>query len=306
MILRYIHYFLAVAERGSFTRAAASLYVSQPALSQQIKLLEQTLGVQLFDRTGRTIRLTDAGLVFQQHARQALAELEAGARAVHNVDDLSRGHLRLGVTPTYTPWLVGPLLAAFWRRYPGVTLSLSEATQEQTEQQLVNNELDTGLGFSGEHEAELTATPLLEESLVAVVSKTHTLAKRQHITLERLSSEPLVLLDKSFATRVDIDRQCREHAVSLNIAMESNTLGAITEMIQHAPLATILPDTLVRSCDALCSLSIEPPLAKRTAVLLARRKTQHAATGALSRVLNDVLKAMGIEPTGTPGDSALP
>lgn len=306
MILRYIHYFLAVAERGSFTRAAAALYVSQPALSQQIKLLEQTLGVRLFDRTGRTIRLTDAGFVFQQHARQALAALEAGARAVHDVEDLSRGHLRLGVTPTYTPWLIGPLMAAFWQRYPGVTLSLSEATQEQMEQRLVNDELDIGLGFSGDHAAELVATPFLQESLVAVVSQTHALAQRPQIALERLAAEPLALLDRSFATRVDIDRQCRERAVSLKIAMESSTLGAIMETIRRAPLATILPDTLVHACDALCSLAIAPPLAVRTGVLLARKNSHHAAAGALGQVLTGVLTALGINATGIACDSPLP
>lgn len=306
MILRYIHYFLAVADRGSFTRAAAALYISQPALSQQIRLLEQTLGVALFDRTGRSIRLTDAGVVFQQHARQALNALEAGARAVHDVEDLSRGHLRLGVTPTYTPWLVGPLLAAFWQRYPAITLALIEATQEQIEQQLLNDELDIGLGFSGEHAAELTATPVLSESLVVMVSKTHELAKYQQIPLSSLADQPLVLLDKSFATRVDIDSQCRRQDLRLNIAMETNTLGAITEMISRTHLATILPDTLAHSRSDLCSLNLSPPLSERTGVLLALRNSHHAAAGALSLLLREILAKMESGPGGTHNDQALP
>ncbi|MGU3412101.1 transcriptional regulator CynR [Enterobacteriaceae bacterium C34A] len=306
MILRYIHYFLAVAERGSFTRAAAALYISQPALSQQIRLLEQTLGVALFDRTGRSIRLTDAGLVFQQHARQALNALEAGARAVHDVEDLSRGHLRLGVTPTYTPWLVGPLLAAFRQRYPAIALTLSEATQEQIEQQLLNDELDIGLGFAGDHAAELTATPVLRESLVVMVSKTHELAQYQQIPLSDLAEQPLVLLDKSFATRVDIDSQCRRQGLRLNIAMETNTLGAITEMISRTPLATILPDTLAHSRNDLCAMSLSPPLSERTGVLLALRNSHHAAAAALSPLLGEILEKMGIGPVGTLNAQALP
>ena len=91
MLSRHINYFLAVAEHGSFTRAASALHVSQPALSQQIRQLEESLGVPLFDRSGRTIRLTDAGEVWRQYASRALQELGAGKRAIHDVADLTRG-----------------------------------------------------------------------------------------------------------------------------------------------------------------------------------------------------------------------
>ena len=91
---RSIRYLLAVAEHHSFTRAADALHVSQPTLSQQIRLLEETLDVQLLDRSGRNVRLTDAGSVYLHHARRALSELEAGTRAVHEVQDLTAGTLR--------------------------------------------------------------------------------------------------------------------------------------------------------------------------------------------------------------------
>ena len=89
MLSRHINYFLAVAEHGSFTRAASALHVSQPALSQQIRQLEESLGVPLFDRSGRTIRLTDAGEVWRQYASRALHELGAGKRAIHDVAALT-------------------------------------------------------------------------------------------------------------------------------------------------------------------------------------------------------------------------
>jgi len=292
MILRYIHYFLAVAEYGSFTRAATALYVSQPALSQQIKLLEQTLDVQLFDRSGRNVRLTDAGLVFQQHARQALKALETGARAVHDVQDLSRGHLRLGVTPTYTPWLTGPLLSSFWLRYQGITLSISEAPQGQIERRLVADELDAGIGFSADHAAELVATPLMQESLAMVISNEHPLARRQHVNMEMLATQPLVLLDTGFATRIEIDRECHEKGVTPHIVMETDTLGAIMEVILRAPLATILPNTVAHSRHDLHALKISPPLSERTGVLLMRKGSRHAAALALVDVLDKVLQGI--------------
>jgi LysR family transcriptional regulator, cyn operon transcriptional activator len=292
MILRYIHYFLAVAEHGSFTKAAAALFVSQPALSQQIKLLEQSLDASLFDRSGRQVHLTDAGQVFAQHARQALSALEAGSRAVHDVQDLTRGHLRLGVTPTYTPWLIGPLLSAFWQRYPGITVAVSEAPQGQIEQQLIADALDVGLGFSDGADPELLSRTLMPESLAVVVNRDHPLAAESQISLEALSTQPLVLLDTGFATRTEIDRQCRERGLSLSIVMQTNTLGAITEVVQRAPLATLLPDTVARAHPSLCTLRVAPPLSQRTGVLLMRKNSQHAAASALAEVLESVLQAL--------------
>ncbi len=114
--LRHLRYLIAVAERGNFTRAAEDLHISQPTLSQQIRQLERAVGVQLLDRTGRTVQLTDAGAVYTEHARRALRDLDAAERAVHDVQDLSRGHLRLGVTPTFTAYLIGPLVAELHTR----------------------------------------------------------------------------------------------------------------------------------------------------------------------------------------------
>ena len=100
MLLRHLRYLLAVAEHRNFTRAAEALHVSQPTLSQQVRQLEEQLRVQLLDRSGRSVRPTDAGELYLLHARRALRELEAAQRAIHEVRDLSRGRLRLGMTPT--------------------------------------------------------------------------------------------------------------------------------------------------------------------------------------------------------------
>lgn len=131
MLLRHIRYLLAVAEHRNFTRAAEALHVSQPTLSQQIKQLEDVLGAPLFDRSGRTVRLTDAGEAYVRYARLALQDLEAAKRAMHDVQDLTRGSLRLAMTPTFTAYLIGPLLARFNSLYPGLTLSVEEMTQDQ-------------------------------------------------------------------------------------------------------------------------------------------------------------------------------
>ncbi|WP_190316750.1 LysR family transcriptional regulator, partial [Pseudomonas amygdali] len=131
VLLRHIRYLLVVADHGNFTRAAEALHVSQPALSQQIRQLESSLGVQLFDRTRRSVVPTDAGRVYLDHARRCLLELEAGKRALNDVSDLSRGQLRLGVTPTFSEYLIAPLIDRFNALYPGVAIILTELPLEQ-------------------------------------------------------------------------------------------------------------------------------------------------------------------------------
>lgn len=290
MILRYIHYFLAVAECGSFTRAAEALHVSQPALSQQIKLLEQALDVQLFDRSARTIRLTDAGRVYQRYATQAMKDLEAGKRAIHDVQDLQRGTLRLGVTPTYTPWLVGPLMAEFRARWPGIHLAINEATQDKIEQQLIADELDVGLGYAGEHSVDLQRISLMQEALSLVVNNNHPLAKRSSLILADLDALPLVLLNTGFTTRTEIDHHLHQQGVAPSIVVESNTLGVVLELIEHAPLAALLPDTLARRHATLIALKIEPAFAERSGVMLMRQGSIHAASQALKSLLTEILK----------------
>lgn len=173
MLLRHIRYFLAVAEQGNFTRAAEALHVSQPTLSQQIKQLEDTLGAPLFDRSGRAVRLTDAGEAWMRYARLALQDLDAGARAIHDVATLERGHLRLAMTPTFTAYLVGPTIDAFYRRYPGITLSIEEMAQERIEALLAQDRLDLGIAFEMAQSAEVEAAALFSETLELMVGAGH-------------------------------------------------------------------------------------------------------------------------------------
>lgn len=161
MLARHIRYFQAVAEHLSFTKAAAALHVSQPALSQLVKQLEDELGTRLFDRSGRTTRLTDTGHAYLQYVRRASQALREAKRAIHDVSDLSRGSLRLAVTPTFTTYLVGPLVEAFHLRYPEIILNVREISQESMEALLLEGELDMGIAFSDVHCPDIDAIPFL-------------------------------------------------------------------------------------------------------------------------------------------------
>lgn len=271
MNVRYIRYFLAVAEHQGFTRAAAALHVSQPALSQQIRLLEESLNIPLFDRSGRTIRLTDAGEVYLQYVRCAVQALEEGKRAIHDVADLSRGSLRIGVTPTFTTYFIGPLVAEFSSRFPGITLQVQEISQEKMEGLLINDELDVGIAFEGVDSADIESHRLLTEKLALVVSRCHPLAQQQHITPAELNNEKLILLSTGFATREQIDRSFRLAGLRPHVQMEINAISVVLDVIRRLPLSTLLPAAIPALHTDLVAIPVEGWQLERTAVLIQRK-----------------------------------
>ncbi|HDY7415451.1 TPA: transcriptional regulator CynR [Klebsiella pneumoniae] len=291
MLLRHIHYFLAVAEHRGFTRAATALHVSQPALSQQIRQLEESLGAQLFDRSGRHIQLTDAGEAWLGYAKNALRSLEEGKRAIHDVEDLSRGSLRVAVTPTFTSWLIGPLMARFYARYPNITLELQEMSQEKMEELLLNDELDIGIAFDDVHSADIDVLPLLKESLALMVSESHPLAQQECVALSHLNNERLILLSEEFATREQIDRYCRQRDLHPQIVIEANSINAILELVRRTTLATLLPSPIAAQNEGLKAVSLTPQLLERTAALMLRKGAwRTAAVKAFTAMAQEVTK----------------
>lgn len=219
MLLRHLRYLLAVAEHRNFTRAAEALHVSQPTLSQQVRQLEEQLRVQLLDRSGRSVRPTDAGELYLLHARRALRELEAAQRAIHEVRDLSRGRLRLGMTPTFTCYLVGALVDPFNQRYPGIELSLEELPQDALEAALIDDRLDLGVAFSEPGSLEIDSQPLYLERLGLVLGAEHPAADAP-LAAAALAELPLALLRDDFATRRHIDAYLRQQGVTARVALE--------------------------------------------------------------------------------------
>ncbi|WP_190127833.1 transcriptional regulator CynR [Streptomyces mashuensis] len=297
--LRHLRYLLAVAEHGSFTRAAEDLHLSQPTLSQQVKQLERALGVQLLDRSGRTVRLTDAGEVYAGHARRALRDLAAAERAVHDVLDLSRGHLRLGVTPTFTAYLVGPLAAALHTRHPGIGLTVREATQDRIETALLADELDLGIAFAGPHLPGTEATALFTEtlSLVTGTPPDATTTAPEPLPVHALEDRQLALLSGDFATRGHIDAYLARHGAAPRIAVEANSVQALTEIVRRTSVATVLPDAITDDHPALTPVPLDPPLPVRTVVLLRREGAYHsAASRAFTRLVRELVRERGYAP----------
>jgi len=187
------------------------------------------------------------------------------------VGDLSRGTLRIAVTPTFTTYLVGPLVEAFHGRYPNITLNVREVAQEQMENLLLADELDVGIAFDEVHAPDIDATPLLVETLALVVGKQHPRAEERVIGLEALDGESLILLGKEFATREQIDRYCSTHGIRPRVVMEANVIGALIEVVRRTTLSTLLPAAIARAHPELVAIELGPQRLQRTAVLMQRK-----------------------------------
>ncbi|MFI0977879.1 transcriptional regulator CynR [Streptomyces sp. NPDC021093] len=306
--LRHLRYLLAVAEHANFTRAAEALHISQPTLSQQVKQLERALKVQLLDRSGRSVRLTDAGEAYAAYARRALQDLAAGERAVLDVGDLSRGTLRVAMTPTFTTYLAGPLVADFCARHPGISLDVREMTQARIEAELLDDRLDLGIGFEGEHTAGVAATALFEEALGLVVGVDHPCAELDVVPLKSLAAHRLALLSGDFATRRHVDAYFEGQGVRPGIAVEANSLSVLVEVVGRGGLATVLPAPIAADDDRLRRVPVEPALPVRTAALLRRESAyRSAAARAFEERLVEWVRESGYAATGVrDGGAAAP
>ena len=299
MELRHIKYLLAVADHQNFTRAAEALHVSQPTLSQQIRQLENALGVDLFDRSGRAVRLTDAGVAYVDHVRLVLRELQAAERAVHDVQDLSRGNLRIAMTPTFTAYLIGPLIHRFRVVYPGIRLTVLETNQDRIEADLLADRLDLGIGFAGSHAAGIDARTLFTETLGLVVGGGHPLGSATApVPAAELAAEPLALLSSDFATRLHVDAYFADCQVPQNIAIEANSISALLEFVGRDLAATVLPDAITSERTELRPVPLDPPLPTRTVQLLRRAAGYRSAA---ARAFIETVDAVVAERPGPSG-----
>lgn len=271
-LLRNTSYLLAIDEYRNFTRAAEALNVSQSALSQKVRQLEDALGTQLFDRSGRTVQLTDFGSVYLEYVRRAHNQLLTAQHALHDVRDLSRGRLRIAFTPTFTEYLVAPVIKQFHERYPGIVIGMTEMSLDAVETALGNDRIDLAFGFVDVRSDEIEAEALFPERLILVVGRSHPLAAQRHpVTPTQLAETPLALLTTSFVSRLHIDSYFRSYGLQPSIALQANSISGVLKIVSRSRIATILPGTMELEHRDLQYLELDPPFPPRTVALLSRK-----------------------------------
>ena len=247
MELRHLQYFVAVAEEGTFTRAAARVHVAQPGVSAQIRQLERELGHQLLDRSGRSVRLTEAGAAVLLHARAALS---AAARMRDVADELAgllRGHLTIGtVTSINSDQLDLPtFLAEFHRDHPEVEITLTTDNSEQLISLLRVGRLDLAvLGLGRALPRDLDLHVITSEPLVAAVAADHPLARRAAVTLAALVRYPLISLPRGTGLRGSLDDACAGFALTPDIRFEAADPRVLADLAARGFGAAVVPRSI--------------------------------------------------------------
>jgi DNA-binding transcriptional LysR family regulator len=193
MELRRLRYFVAVAEELSFSRAAQRLHISQPPLSNQIKQLEEELGVRLFERTNRGVRITEAGHLLLEEARRIFAQVDQATRMVQRVGHGEVGQLTLGFVPSASYEVLPPILRAFTDRFPEVELFLREMRPDRIVQRLHTKQIDAGFLYLPVEDPTLNIECVSREPLVLALAETHPLASEPQVELQTLMEEPFIL-----------------------------------------------------------------------------------------------------------------
>jgi DNA-binding transcriptional LysR family regulator len=202
MNLNHLALFLAVAEEGSVSRGAARLHVSQPAVSKQITEFESSLGVRLFDRIPKGVRLTEAGELLLDHARRLFAVEADAERAISELKGLERGRLSLGASTTIGSYLLPNSLARFHRQHPSVEVEMRIGNTHEIQAALRARTVDVGFTEGFADEDDLDAVVFHTDELVAVVVPEHPLAQSSApVSGTRLMEEPLILREAGSGTR---------------------------------------------------------------------------------------------------------
>lgn len=245
MELRHLRYFLAVAAAESFTKAAEALHVSQPSLSVQIRDLEEELGTRLFDRLGRTIVLTQAGRLFQDHAERALREVEQAAQLIRELDGAQRGRLVVGTLATVNSYLIPPLVSQFKQRFPAIQLQVHSLPSVEIEAGILSNRLDIGLCLLPVSQDRLATIPLFEERLVLVAPAGHRLTQAR-LRMKDLGGLPLVLMPADYCLRKMVEEECAQARVTTQVVLEMTSPEGILQAVAEGAGLTILPELYVR------------------------------------------------------------
>lgn len=286
MELRQLRYFTTVAQKLNFSRAADELHVAQPAISQQIRVLEKELGVRLFDRVGGRVALTRAGEALLPHARHILAAVEAARQEVDELGTLSRGAASLGAPPTVSTHLLPALLARFRRQYPGLEVTLREAGTETLLKLIEAGQLDLAIAATDRLPPVVEQQTFLEEHYVLAVGVHHRLAHGQSVQLADLAAEPFILFPEGYKLREVTLQACRAAGFEPRVALDGGAMQSALEFVAGGLGVALVPELALRRARGIHGLRIaDQDLSRRLGVVW--RKGHYLSPAA--RALRDFL-----------------
>lgn len=229
--LRQLYVFDAVARHLSFTRAAQELHLTQPAVSMQIKQLEEQVGTPLLEQMGKRNYLTEAGVELRQYVRAIAGLIDEAGMVLDEMQGVQRGRLTISVASTAN-YFAPRLLAAFSQRYPGVTYSLDVTNRETLLHQLADNAKDLVIMGQPPEDMDLAAEPFMENPLVVIAPPGHPLVDRKRLRLKNLQSEAFIVREEGSGTRNAMERFFAERGMTLSTSLEMSSNEAIKQAVE--------------------------------------------------------------------------
>lgn len=264
MDLGQLRYFVKIVEHGSFTRAAKDCSVSQPALSQQIAKLERELGQPLFERQGRSIRITPAGKTLHRNAEKILQLADDVKRQI--TDDGESGRIALSAIPTVGPYLLPKLLRDIGDQFAGAQFSISEDVTEELLKRCASGDIDVGLLALPAGAKYVSVQPLFEEELMLVLPKEHRLVQKPKVTVDDIRNEPFVLLNEVHCLVEHIESFCNENRFQPLATARIQQLATVINLVALGHGVSLIPDMACQSAadNGVVFRRLDIPRPKRT------------------------------------------
>ncbi len=266
MEFHQLRYVCAIADTGNFSRAAERCQIAQPSLSQQVLKLEEELGTKLFDRLGRSIRLTEAGRAFIPRARAILEQMEAARSSAADQNTDLRGSVAVGVIPTVAPYLIPSYAARFVKKYPDAKLRIVEETTSVLVEGLRDLSIDVAILALPLRHKELELFPIRTEPLFAALSIDDPRASAKSLALKDLRGESFVMLRDGHCFRdLSIDT-CTRARITPNIVFESGQFSSLLGMVAAGVGVTLVPEMAIDRSVACRYVRLSDVQATRTIV----------------------------------------
>lgn len=249
MELRQIKYFMEVAKREHVTEAANALHVAQSAVSRQIFNLEKELGVALFIREGRTVRLTRVGKVFLTKVEKAVNVMDNAAQIVQEYTDPEKGAVHIGFPTSLASYILPTAIFNFRKEYPEAQIKLHQGSYKELVNAVIKGDVDIALlgPLPTEHE-KVKSTPLFTEEIVALLPMNHPLAARSAIKLNELQDDNFILFPEGFVLRDVIMEGCMQRGFQPKVAFEGMDMDAVKGLVSAGLGVTLIPEVTLVDC----------------------------------------------------------
>lgn len=297
---RQLRYFVAVYEEQHVGRAAQRLFVSQPALSQQLKQLESQLDVMLFERQGKRIRATSAAHLLYRHAQAVLRQLQEAEAELKQHARSPLTTLSLGVLQTVNHAIVSQLIRRMGVLSPEITLHIEELSGEEIEQGLLDERLQIGIGFTPPRHGGIRAEELFSDRFYAVMPPNHKLAIFNRVPAMLVCSEPAYLLSRPYRTRQLWDEATAKAGLTPNVVAEMNRISGILDAIKRNGGMTVLPGFSAvpfHDPELVWKLVVEPEVMRTVGVLYLPRGELPPVVRVMIETVRELLQGQG-EPAG--------